>query len=335
MKKLFALLLILTIFGTSVACGKNEAKDYISQTTTKTSTISTTRGEHSTDVIEVEETTTKFFEDVNVSENVKTSENVKVSENDKVSKNFNVSENDEVSKTINVSENIKASEKEPTKHDTVIATQKPSSPLGTEQSKNTISETTHNTKPSSKPNTKPSETTPIKVTESTTHPVPITSVVTSSDIAKIESGFLRLVNEERARMGVQSLNINSTLDAAARGRSSEIINTFSHTRPNGTPFYTIINEDSYPYTQYRIGENIQSTTHMGHKPFTKNDMFVGTDEQITAVYTTMFNNFKNSSGHYANMINGDYYETGVGISYKIDQTSGMAIFYIVQIFGSN
>ncbi len=161
---------------------------------------------------------------------------------------------------------------------------------------------------------------------------PEVSVVTSEDIAKIKSGFLRLVNEERARMGCGTLKTNSVLTTAANSRSREIMTKFSHTRPNEKPFYTILDPDEYSH--YGLGENIQYTSHMGSNSFTKEDLFIGRDDQIVAAYTTIFNNFKNSTGHYENMIFKDYTETGIGISYKIDDGTGMAIFYVVQIFGS-
>lgn len=179
--------------------------------------------------------------------------------------------------------------------------------------------------------TKPSTTKPTSTTTTTKPANPTTSVVTSSDIAKIKSGFLRLVNEERARVGVGTLKSHSVLNSYANTRSREILNTFSHTRPNGEPFYSIIKPKEYAY--YNIGENIQYTSHMGSQSFTKADLFVGRNDQIVAAYTVMFNNFKNSPGHYANMINSKFTETGVGISYRIDEHTGMAVFYICQIFG--
>ncbi len=225
-----------------------------------------------------------------------------------------------------IEENTRKAEKEDATKKNTTATEKPSSTKKPE--------TTTTVKPDSKPTTTKPTTKPTTTKATTNATTPSVSVVTSNDIAKIKSGFLRLVNEERARKGVQSLSTNQTLNSAASSRSYEILNTFSHTRPNGTPFYTIIDENAYPNPQYTTGENIQMTSHMGSKPYTKNDMFVGREDQITAAYTTIFNNFKNSSGHYANMINGDFCNTGIGISYRIDSASGMAIFYIVQIFGA-
>ena len=217
-------------------------------------------------------------------------------------------------------------EEETTKKNT-STTEKPSS---TKKPETTTKKTESTTKKPSA-NTTTTTTKPTSTTTTTKPTNSTVSVVTSSDITKIKSGFLRLVNEERAHVGVGTLKSHSVLNSYANTRSREILNTFSHTRPNGEPFYSIINPNEYAY--YNIGENIQYTSHMGSHSFTKADLFVGRDDQIVAAYTVMFNNFKNSPGHYANMINSNFTETGVGISYRIDENTGMAIFYICQIFG--
>ncbi len=157
-----------------------------------------------------------------------------------------------------------------------------------------------------------------------------TSIVTADDLVKIRDGFLMLVNQERARCGVKPLKVHSSLTASAKTRSKEIISAFSHTRPNGKPFHTAIDKNVYPYSL--IAENIQFTSHIGNRSYVEEDLFVGREDQIIEAYTRIFNNFKSSSEHYRNMTNSAFLDTGVGISYKINN-KGMAIFYIVHILG--
>ena len=157
-----------------------------------------------------------------------------------------------------------------------------------------------------------------------------TSIVTADDLAKIRGGFLKLVNQERAKCGVKPLKVHSSLSASANTRSREIISSFSHTRPNGKPFHTAIDKSVYPYSL--IAENIQFTSHIGNRSYVEEDLFVGREDQIVEAYTRIFNNFKSSSEHYRNMTNSAFLDTGVGISYKINN-KGMAIFYIVHILG--
>ena len=157
-----------------------------------------------------------------------------------------------------------------------------------------------------------------------------TSIVTADDLAKIRDGFWKLVNQERAKCGVKPLKVHSSLSASANTRSREIISSFSHTRPNGKPFHTAIDKSVYPYSL--IAENIQFTSHIGNRSYVEEDLFVGREDQIVEAYTRIFNNFKSSSEHYRNMTNSAFLDTGVGISYKINN-KGMAIFYIVHILG--
>ena len=291
MKKFLSLILVLTLMFSCVACGKSEPVNTDSTTTTESTT------ENTTESTTVEESTTE-----------------------------NVSE-EESTTVVEESTTKVQNEEETTKKNDTTTTTKPKETT-TKKAETTTKKPSANTTTTT---TKPSTTKPTSTTTTTKPTNPTVSVVTSSDIAKIKSGFLRLVNEERVRVGVGTLKSHSVLNSCATARSREILNTFSHTRPNGEPFYSIIKPNEYAY--YNIGENIQYTSHMGSQPFTKADLFVGRDDQIVAAYTVMFNNFKNSPGHYANMINSKFTETGVGISYRIDENTGMAVFYICQIFG--
>lgn len=186
-----------------------------------------------------------------------------------------------------------------------------------------ITKPTTTVKPTTKKTTTKSVSTASKAFTST-------SVVTTDDLNKIRNGFLQLVNQERAKRGVKPLSVHPSLTASAKTRSKEIISSFSHTRPNGKPFHSVIDKSSYPYSF--ICENIQFTSHIGNRSYVEEDLFVSRDDQIVEAYTRIFNNFKNSTEHYRNMINPDFLDTGIGISYKINN-KGMAIFYIVQILG--
>lgn len=156
--------------------------------------------------------------------------------------------------------------------------------------------------------------------------------ITDKMLKQIESGFLRLVNEEREKCGMAPLVINEYLDTAAQTRSTEIIEVWSHTRPDGTPFYSAVNKSEYPY--YMISENVGMANHLNNGVFSSSaDIFSGSNEHITAVYTNMFEMFKKSSGHYENIIKADFKDTGIGISHFLDPNTGVPIFYFSQIFG--
>lgn len=161
--------------------------------------------------------------------------------------------------------------------------------------------------------------------------VPQGGLVTEAQLQKIEEHFLSLVNAERSKVGVSPLSINSHLDSCAKIRSAEIIQYFSHTRPDGQQFSTVVDENSYYYIT--LGENICMTSHMGDQPYGPEDKWVGTQAQIQSAATWMFNLFKNSPGHYANMIKTAYKDCGIGISYVM-YNDIMPMFHIAHIFGS-
>lgn len=158
------------------------------------------------------------------------------------------------------------------------------------------------------------------------------SVVTKEAVEKIKQRFLELVNNERAGKGLSPLTLNNALDDAANIRSIEILSTFSHTRPDGTLFYTAIDTNRYPNSY--LGENIGQGCIDLNSLSTETEPFTGTDAQIKAVALSLFTNFKNSPPHYESMLNERYKFTGIGISYQIYEGFKSPIFFIAHIFGA-
>lgn len=163
-------------------------------------------------------------------------------------------------------------------------------------------------------------------------PVPEGGMVTQTQLDQIYDIFLVLVNEERTRVGVTPLTSNGYLDSVAQIRSKETITLFSHTRPDGQPWSTVVDSQAYPHTI--IGENLCMTSHVGDGAYTYEDKWVGSQAQIEAAAGWIFILFKNSSGHYANMIHPDYRECGIGISCQMYQNTDIPMFYLAHIFGA-
>ena len=120
---------------------------------------------------------------------------------------------------------------------------------------------------------------------------------------------VRLVNIERKKRGLAPLSISNRLSEAAAIRANEIVQKFSHTRPDGSSYHTVIKNVGYmhPY----VGENIAA----GRK----------SPEEV-------MNAWMNSNGHRAAILNPNYTEMGVGFTYV---TNSMYGTYWVQIFGSS
>ena len=112
-----------------------------------------------------------------------------------------------------------------------------------------------------------------------------------------------LCNREREAMGVGELAWDDSLARAAQIRAGELVQQFSHTRPDGSSALDMIPFGNGIRTK---GENIASG--------------FGTPESVV-------NGWMNSEGHRKNILNGNYSKIGVG--YYVDETGYP---YWVQIF---
>jgi uncharacterized protein YkwD len=65
---------------------------------------------------------------------------------------------------------------------------------------------------------------------------------------------LSLCNKERAKKGLPKLKWDDTLYKAANKRAKEIVKVFSHTRPDGSSCFTVLDEYNISYTS--AGENL-------------------------------------------------------------------------------
>lgn len=101
--------------------------------------------------------------------------------------------------------------------------------------------------------------------------------------------MLALVNSERAGRGIAPLRWDAALEGSAVTRAAETSIMFSHLRPNGSDCFT-----AFPDGLYAGGENIA----MG----------------FSSAQDT-FNQWKNSSGHYANMMSPSFTHIGISCFY--------------------
>ena len=106
------------------------------------------------------------------------------------------------------------------------------------------------------------------------------------------------VNRERAARGLSALRIDPALTAAAQIRAREIVERFSHTRPDGTKWSTV--------SSIADGENIAK----GQR----------TVDRVMAAWMS-------SSGHRANILRASYGSIGVAC------VKSGGVYYWVQLFG--
>ncbi len=146
----------------------------------------------------------------------------------------------------------------------------------------------------------------------------------------LETEFLRLINEEREKNGRGKLEVNETLHKAARIRAKECLVKFSHTRPNGESYKTVLQGD-LAYSWSHISENIAWFYEM---PYSETDWTkVLTDNDMKTYAKDFFTKFKNSSVHYENILYKEFTETGFGVEIVITEEGTLKVG-CSQLFGT-
>lgn len=122
---------------------------------------------------------------------------------------------------------------------------------------------------------------------------------TQANSARAEAASLCLVNVHRARHGMDPLRVNADLALAADGHSWDMVfgNYFAHVSPRGETLLDRVLATGYlpPRSTYIVGENIALGT-----------LQLATPASIVA-------RWMRSPSHKANILDGDFSDTGVGI----------------------
>lgn len=133
------------------------------------------------------------------------------------------------------------------------------------------------------------------------------------DYKIIENRIFELLNELRSEVNVQPVTKNQQLKLAADQRALETEELFEHTRPDGSDPFTVLEKAGQEYSYRLAGENLAMATYY-------------LDELGMA--DVIFEGWKNSKGHYENMVKPEFEEVGIGIHYDGE------LLYATQIFGT-
>ena len=126
----------------------------------------------------------------------------------------------------------------------------------------------------------------------------------NGSVSAYAAKVVELVNAERAKAGLQPVKANSRMMGAAEVRAKEIERSFSHTRPDGSGFSTVLTQNGVSFRG--SGENIA----------------YGQPTPEAVMETWM-----NSAGHRGNILNGQFTDIGVGY-----YENGSGVGYWVQVF---
>ena len=127
---------------------------------------------------------------------------------------------------------------------------------------------------------------------------PTATPTPGSSLSGMAQEVVDLVNRERAAQGLGALQADANLSAAACIRAREIVESFSHTRPDGSSWSTV--------SERARGENIA----MGY-----------------ATSSAVMTGWMNSTGHRENILRASFSTIGV-CAYQLGNT-----IYWVQLFG--
>ena len=141
------------------------------------------------------------------------------------------------------------------------------------------------------------------------------SAYTAENIRPEEQALLDETNKIRAAAGKPPLAFRNSLNGYAQVRAGEIVNQFSHDRPNGKNAVTDFDDhfEIYRTAEGTAGENI----------------YAGIAARGVAGAAMAAEGFRNSPGHYKNMISDDFTHAGMGY---LEDDSGRLKNHWVQIF---
>lgn len=137
---------------------------------------------------------------------------------------------------------------------------------------------------------------------------------TADEEKEIATTIIAMVNKLREKLSLPLLIESNQLIEIAETRALDLPILYSHTRPNGDDCFALYKEQKYLFTE--AGENIGYIKARG---------------TVIQNASALFLQWKNSPGHYANLINPNFTEIGVGIN--SDETVDR-IIYASQNFGN-
>lgn len=142
---------------------------------------------------------------------------------------------------------------------------------------------------------------PTQTPKPTATPTPVPNYMTEAYARKCEKEMIRLANVERKKAGLPALVENEALNRAARVRVEEIVEKFSHERPNGQDSGTV----GYEVGAGNIGSEV--IERGGNTP----------EIAISA--------WMQSKGHRNTILSSSWYYVGAGWRHGVSQNSGYAV----------
>lgn len=146
--------------------------------------------------------------------------------------------------------------------------------------------------------------------------LPLFSQSVRAEEDRLEDHLLALVNQARQEAGLKPVSLKAAMNPFVTVRAQEISSNFNHMKADGSSPFT-----GYPGTY--MGENIQQNYARA---------------SVVDLATSVFNAFKASPSHWANILNPDWVYMGIGFYqapvYTDGPYTGYAPAYICQWFSN-
>lgn len=168
--------------------------------------------------------------------------------------------------------------------------------------------------------------------------------ISSVDTEWMAQRFLELLNQERTKVGSQKLVTSDKLHEMAQVRTDELTVLFDHVRPDGRPISTIF--DDFQYGIYYDDDQAMSYSYQDSDGNLQwglihylpaqvgsggEDIEIGgywSNESLEEFLVWMMDGFRESPGHWSDMMNNVYGAVGVAVSVvKHDGDSGIPDLY--------
>lgn len=137
------------------------------------------------------------------------------------------------------------------------------------------------------------------------------TVPSQAELDKVGDEVIRLLNVERTKKGLKKVTKNNLLTQGANIRAKEISTKFSHTRPNGKSFSSVMMEIDGAFTETENGLHGSSTNFSGEN-ITKCNSLSLYDGNYKLLADEIYTSWYYSPEHYKNMA-GDYTDIGIGL----------------------
>ncbi len=133
-----------------------------------------------------------------------------------------------------------------------------------------------------------------------------TRTLSAGELETIKKGLYNSINSYRKSKKRKTLTKQTALEKSANVRTKEIVNKFSHTRPNGTRCFTAF--ATYKKKGVSNGENLSKVSFNAKSSYSK--------DYLNKAVESMMKTLKSSKTHKDVMLNKAYTKYGIAVTVK-------------------